>query len=316
MGGHHHAHEGANQGDHGRRTRTRMALSLMITLVFVAVEAAAGIMANSLALLTDAAHNLTDVAALALSWYALNLADRPAHAGKTYGYHRAGILAALVNSTTLGCLAVGICFEAWRRFEAPAPVDAGMLMGMGGAALVVNLVTAWLVSHGAEHDLNLRSAFLHLMGDVLSTLGAILAGIGIHFTGYGWLDPLASVLIAVLILWNAWLIIRETVEILLECTPRDIEMSVMVRDMMQSEGVLGVHDLHVWSLSRQLRFLSAHILVDDISVSEAGRLRDRLAELMEQRYGIRHITLQFETTPGCSDALYCNAARKPHAHPH
>jgi len=181
---------------------------------------------------------------------------------------------------------------------------------------VVNLVTAWLVSHGAEHDLNLRSAFLHLMGDVLSTLGAILAGIGIHFTGYGWLDPLASVLIAVLILWNAWLIIRETVEILLECTPRDIEMSVMVRDMMQSEGVLGVHDLHVWSLSRQLRFLSAHILVDDISVSEAGRLRDRLAELMEQRYGIRHITLQFETTPGCSDALYCNAARKPHAHPH
>jgi len=316
VGGHHHAHEGANQGDHGRRTRTRMALSLMITLVFVAVEAAAGIMANSLALLTDAAHNLTDVAALALSWYALNLADRPAHAGKTYGYHRAGILAALVNSTTLGCLAVGICFEAWRRFEAPALVDAGMLMGMGGAALVVNLVTAWLVSHGAEHDLNLRSAFLHLMGDVLSTLGAILAGIGIHFTGYGWLDPLASVLIAVLILWNAWLIIRETVEILLECTPRDIEMSVMVRDMMQSEGVLGVHDLHVWSLSRQLRFLSAHILVDDISVSEAGRLRDRLAELMEQRYGIRHITLQFETTPGCSDALYCNAARKPHAHPH
>lgn len=293
-----------------------MALSLMITLVFVAVEAAAGIMANSLALLTDAAHNLTDVAALALSWYALNLADRPAHAGKTYGYHRAGILAALVNSTTLGCLAVGICFEAWRRFEAPAPVDAGMLMGMGGAALVVNLVTAWLVSHGAEHDLNLRSAFLHLMGDVLSTLGAILAGIGIHFTGYGWLDPLASVLIAVLILWNAWLIIRETVEILLECTPRDIEMSVMVRDLMQSDGVRGVHDLHVWSLSRQLRFLSAHILVDDISVSEAGRLRDRLAELMEQRYGIRHITLQFETTPGCSDALYCNAARKPHAHPH
>ena len=316
MGGHHHAHDGANQGDHGRRTRTRMALSLMITLVFVVMEAAAGIMANSLALLTDAAHNLTDVAALALSWYALNLSDRPAHAGKTYGYHRAGILAALVNSTTLGCLAVGICFEAWRRFEAPAPVDAGMLMGMGSAALVVNLVTAWLVSHGADHDLNLRSAFLHLMGDVLSTLGAILAGIGIHFTGYGWLDPLASVLIAVLILWNAWLIIRETVEILLECTPRDIEMSVMVRDLMQSDGVRGVHDLHVWSLSRQLRFLSAHILVDDISVSEAGRLRDRLAELMEHRYGIRHITLQFETTPGCSDALYCNATRKPHSHPH
>ena len=316
MGGHHHAHEGANHGEHGRQTRTRLALSLAITLVFVVIEAAAGIVANSLALLTDAAHNLTDVAALALSWYALNLADRPAHAGKTYGYHRAGILAALVNSTTLACLAVGICYEAWRRFESPVPVDAGVLMVMGGAALAVNLLTAWLVSHGADHDLNLRSAFLHLMGDVLSTLGAILAGVGIHFTGYDWLDPLVSVLIAVLILWNAWLIVRETVEILLEGTPRDIEMSVMVRDLMQSEGVRGVHDLHVWSLSRQLRFLSAHILVDDISVSEAGRLRDRLAELMEHRYGIRHITLQFETEPSCSDALYCNATPHPHSHPH
>ncbi len=316
MGGHHHAHEGANHGEHGRQTRTRLALSLVITLLFVFMEAAAGILANSLALLTDAAHNLTDVAALALSWYALKLAERPAHAGKTYGYHRAGILAALVNSATLGGLAVGICFEAWRRLQAPVPVDADVLMGMGGAALAVNLITAWLVSHGADHDLNLRSAFLHLMGDVLSTLGAILAGVGIHYTGYDWLDPLVSVLIAVLILWNAWLIVRETVDILLESTPRDIEMSVMVRDLMQSEGVRGVHDLHVWSLSRQLRFLSAHILVDDISVSEAGRLRDRLAELMEHRYGIRHITLQFETAPSCSDALYCNATSRPHSHPH
>jgi len=316
VGGHHHAHNTADHGGHGRQTRSRLAISLAITLVFVVFEAGAGIMANSLALITDAAHNLTDVAALALSWYALNLADRPAHAGKTYGYHRAGILAALVNSTTLGCLAIGICFEAWRRLETPAPVDAEILMGVGGAALVVNLVTAWLVSHGADHDLNLRSAFLHLMGDVLSTLGAILAGVGIFFTGLDWLDPLVSVLIAVLILWNAWLIVRETIDILLESTPPDIEMSVMVRDLMQSEGVRGVHDLHVWSLSRSLRFLSAHILIDDMPVSAAGRLRDRLAELMAHRYGIRHITLQFETAPCGPDALYCDAvARERHSDP-
>lgn len=306
---HHHLYPSA----HAPRTRLRLLLSLLLTLGFVVVEALAGIFANSLALLTDAAHNVTDVAALALSWYALHLGDRPAHAGRTYGYHRVGILAALANSTTLAFIAAGICFEAWHRFQAPEPVAADILLGVGTVALAVNLITAWLVSHGADHDLNVKSAFLHLMGDVLSSVGAILAGIGIFFTGLNWLDPLASVLIAGLILWNAWLILRESIDILLESTPRDIEMSSMVRDLMQVEGIRGVHDLHVWSLSKSLRFLSAHILVDDMPVSEAGRLRDRLAALVAHRYGIDHTTLQFETSGCCPDALYCDAAR-PHQH--
>ena len=290
-------------------------LSLLLTLGFVGVEVVAGTLANSLALLTDAAHNLTDVLALALSWYAIHLADRPAHAGKTYGYHRVGILAALINSTTLAFIAAGICFEAWQRFQSPAPVAADILMGVGSIALAVNLLTAWLVSHGAEHDLNLRSAFLHLMGDVLSTLVAILAGVGIYFTGLNWLDPLVSVLIAVLILWNAWLILREVVDILLESTPRDIEMSEMVRDLMQVDGVCGVHDLHVWSLSRSLRLLSAHIVVNDMPLSTAGLLRNQLAEVVEHRYGIRHATLQLEADAGCHGRLYCEVLgkAKPHA---
>lgn len=310
MNGHHHSHHEIHPGPDGKKTRLRMMLSLVLTLGFVVVEVIAGTMANSLALLTDAAHNVTDVLALALSWYALHLADRPAHAGKTYGYHRVGILAALVNSTTLAFIAAGISFEACQRFQSPAPVAADLLIGVGAIALVVNLVTAWLVSHGAEHDLNLRSAFLHLMGDVLSTVGAILAGVGIYFTGLNWLDPLASVLIAGLILWNAWLIVREVVDILLESTPRDIEMSEMVRDLMQVEGVRGVHDLHVWSLSRNLRFLSAHILVEDMPLSAAGLLRDRLAELVEHHYGVHHATLQFETSGCCPDSLYCDVSRR------
>ena len=310
MNGHHHSHHEIHPGPDGKKTRLRMMLSLVLTLGFVVVEVIAGTMANSLALLTDAAHNVTDVLALALSWYALHLADRPAHAGKTYGYHRVGILAALVNSTTLAFIAAGICFEAWQRFQSPEPVAADLLIGVGAIALVVNLVTAWLVSHGAEHDLNLRSAFLHLMGDVLSTVGAILAGVGVYFTGLNWLDPLASVLIAGLILWNAWLIVREVVDILLESTPRDIEMSEMVRDLMQVEGVRGVHDLHVWSLSRNLRFLSAHILVEDMPLSAAGLLRDRLAELVEHHYGVHHATLQFETSGCCPDSLYCDVSRR------
>ena len=310
MNGHHHSHHDIHAGPDGKQTRLRLMLSLVITLGFVGVEVIAGTMANSLALLTDAAHNVTDVLALALSWYAVQLADRPAHAGKTYGYHRVGILAALVNSTTLAFIAAGICFEAWQRFHSPAPVAADLLVGVGAIALVVNLITAWLVSHGAEHDLNLRSAFLHLMGDVISTLGAILAGVGIYFTGLNWLDPLASVLIAGLILWNAWLIVREVVDILLESTPRDIEMSEMVRDLMQIEGVQGIHDLHVWSLSQNLRFLSAHILVEDMPLIAASLLRDRIVELVENHYGVHHATLQFETSDCCPGSLYCDVSRR------
>lgn len=305
---HSHAHDTVSPS----QSRVRLAVSLFITLAFVGVEAMAGYLANSLALITDAAHNLTDAAALGLSWYALNMGAKPAHAGKTFGYHRVGILAALVNSSTLVLMAAGIGYEAWQRFDSPSPVSANLLMGVGSVALVVNVFTAWLVSHGKEHDINMHAAFLHLMGDVVSTLGAILAGVGIYFTGLNWLDPLASVLIGLLIVWNAWTILRETLDILMENTPRDIEMSGLVRDLMKLEGVQGVHDLHVWSLSRNLRFLSAHVVVEDRPVSDTATLREQMSELVEQAYRINHVTLQFESLPCCPDALYCNAGHAPH----
>ena len=186
-----------------RSTSRRLALSLGITLAFVVVEILAGVFANSLALLTDAAHNLTDVLALALTWWALWITAKPANSGKTYGYHRAGILVALVNSTTLALIALGIFYEAWKRFVTPPEVEANILIAVGAAAVIVNLVTALLVRRGSNNDLNLHSAFLHLMGDVVSTLGAVIAGIIIRFTGWNWLDALVSVLIGFLILWNA-----------------------------------------------------------------------------------------------------------------
>lgn len=290
-------------------------MALGLTLALVVVEAAAGVLANSLALLTDAAHNLTDVAALGLTWYAFHLARQPAHAGKTFGYHRAGILAALVNSSTLVLIAAVIFYEAYQRFLAPPPVAANLLIAVGAAAFVVNLLTARLVGHGHD-DLNLRSAFLHLMGDVFSTLGAVVAGIAIHFTGLDWLDPLASALIGLLILGNAWLILRETLDILLESTPRDIEMSTMVRDLMRVEGVRGVHDLHVWSLSRSLRVLSAHILVDDMPISEAARIQRDIGEVIAHQYGIGHATLQLESQECGPDALYCDITQRNHGHSH
>jgi cobalt-zinc-cadmium efflux system protein len=286
----------------------RLSLSLGITLVFVFVELAAGVLANSLALLTDAAHNFTDVMALALSWWALRLATQPSHARKTFGYHRAGILVALVNSTSLVLIALGIFYEAYRRFLNPPEVQAGLMVIVASLAVIVNLVTALLVKPGSQHDLNMRSAFMHLMGDVLSTLGAVIAGVIIYFTHIYWIDALASVLIGFLILSNAWGIVREAVEILMEATPPDIDVDALLVDMRSVAGVDGVHDLHVWSINQSMRTLSAHILTKDVSISQGANIQADLADMLTQKYRVAHATLQLECE-GCRPAdLYCEFA--------
>jgi cobalt-zinc-cadmium efflux system protein len=285
-----------------------LALSLGLTATFVVVEVVAGFFANSLALLTDAAHNLTDVIALGLTWYALRLTTQPANAGKTYGYHRAGILVALVNSTTLALIALGIFYEAYRRFIEPPVVKADVLIGVGAVAVVVNLGTALLVRRGAEHDLNLRSAFLHLMGDVLSTGGAVVAGIVIRFTGLNWIDPLVSIFIGLLILWNAWSIVRESVAILMESTPNDVDLHKLVEDVVGVEGVRGVHDLHVWSISQGLRTLSAHVVTDDVTISTGARIQAAVNELLACKYGVFHATLQLECAECANNGLFCDVA--------
>lgn len=305
MNSEHTSHTHSHLREAAKQTTARLSWSLILTLAFVIVEAAAGYFANSLALLTDAAHNITDVIALALSWFAIRITAQPANARKTYGYHRAGILVALVNSTTLVLISLGIFYEAYRRFISPPEVQSGILIGVGLIAVVINLVTAMLVHRGSDTDLNLRSAFVHLMGDVISTVGAVIAGVLIYFTGANWLDPLVSVLIGFLILYNAWGIIQETVEILLESTPRDVDIKKMVRDITEVEGVLGVHDLHVWSLTRNLRTMSAHILTEDITISAGTRIQARIYELVYHRYNIAHATLQLECVDCDPQSLYC-----------
>ncbi len=300
----HHAHP--HVGDPANQTTKRLALSLGVTGLFVIFEVIAGLWGNSLALLTDAAHNLTDVIALGLSWYALRLTLRPAHAGKTFGYHRAGILAALVNSTTLVLIALGIFYEAGHRFVSPPEVNTSILIGVGGIAFFINLGTALLIKRGSENDLNLRSSFLHLMGDVLSTLGAVAAGVIIFFTNWNWLDPLVSVLIGLLILWNAWGILRQTVNILLESTPENVEMETMVDDLMKVDGVLGIHDLHVWCISENMRMLTAHIQTQDTAISASANLQNRINDVLLHKYGIRHATLQLECKECKPALLFCN----------
>ncbi len=306
-------HTHPHLGDLTRQTTTRLGISLVLTLAFVVFEAAAGVFSNSLALLSDAGHNLTDVIALALSWYALRLSTQPANSRNTFGYHRAGILVALVNSTTLVLIALGIFYEAYRRLIAPVHVQADILVGVGVVALAVNAGTAWLVKRGSDRDLNLRSAFVHLMGDVIATVGAIVVGILIVLTGANWLDPLISVLIGILILWNAWGILRESVDILLESTPRDIDMSSVVRDLLAIKGVLGVHDLHVWSINHNLRTLSAHILTEDIAISSGFTIQTAVNDMLCEKYGIGHAILQLECSGCLPDVLYCDLNGENHS---
>lgn len=311
-----HSHTHSHIGDLANQTTKRLALSLGLTLAFVFIEVAAGIFGNSLALLTDAAHNFTDVIALGLSWYALRIALKPANANKTFGYHRVGILVALVNSTTLVLIALGIFYEAYHRLFAPPEVNAPILIGVGVVAFLINAGTAWLVQRGSEHDLNLRSTFLHLVGDVLSTLGAVIAGVVIYFTGANWLDPLASVLIGALILWNAWGILRQTIHILLESSPEDMNVDSLLADIRKVDGVLDVHDLHVWSINENLRLLSAHIVTQDISISAGAIVQNNIAELLAHQYNVQHATLQLECEGCDSNALFCDILETEHIHIH
>jgi cobalt-zinc-cadmium efflux system protein len=296
------------------QTTARLAASLFITLIFMLGEAIAGFWANSLVLLTDAAHNLTDVIALALSWYALRMTARPASTAKTFGYHRVGILVALVNSTTLVLIVLGIFYQAYQRLLSPPRVEVSILIVVALIAFVVNLGTAWLVKRGSERDLNLRSAFVHLAGDALSSMAAILAGVGIALTGMRWLDPLVSIFIGLLILWNAWGIIHETVEILLESTPRNVDIGELVRDLLLIKGVRGVHDLHVWSITQNMRALSAHVLTDNISISAGASIQRGINEMLFRKYGVAHAVLQLECE-GCEpNSLYCDLAARDGNH--
>lgn len=307
-----HNHTHSHFGDLASQTTKRLLLSLSLTAAFVLVEVVAGIFGNSLALLTDAAHNFTDVIALGLSWYALRLATQPANAKKTFGYHRAGILVALANSSTLVLIALGIFYEAYHRFIAPPEVNAPVLIGVGIIAFLINAGTAWLVKSGSEHDLNLRSAFLHLMGDVMSTLGAVAAGIVIVFTKWNWLDPLVSALIGAIILWNAWGILRQAIHILLESTPESIDLNKMVEELSKVEGVINVHDLHVWSINESLRALSAHIVTEDISISAGIPIQNKINEILAHKYDIQHATLQLECEGCHGNILFCKITEHDH----
>ncbi|HEY5311031.1 MAG TPA: cation diffusion facilitator family transporter [Pirellulales bacterium] len=284
---------------------TRLRLAVILTAALVAIEALAGYWAGSLALVSDAGHNLADAAALALSWYAVRMAGKPSTSGMTFGFHRVGILAAMLNSAALVLVAAMIFWEATIRLRQPAEVQTGPMIGVAVAAVAVNLlIGSWL--HGHTHDLNIRSAYWHMIGDALSACGVVVAGIVIALTGYWPADPLISMLIGLLILWSSWGILRESVRVLLEGTPAGLDMAAVERTIHSVPGVLAAHDLHVWMIGAGVIACSCHVVVAEQTISSGQQVLRAVAAALAGRFHINHTTIQIEVE-GCDpDHMYCN----------
>jgi cobalt-zinc-cadmium efflux system protein len=283
-----HAGHGA-----GEKTSRVLRISLAVTLGYIVLLVIVGIRAHSLALLSEAGHNLSDFVALLLSLGAVYLQSRPPSATKTYGYHRAGVLAALVNAVSLVAVSFFIFYEALRRLQNPAPVKAGLMMAVAAIGVVMNGVIALLL-YRSDRDVNIRSALLHEIGDTLSTAAVIVGGWVILATGQYWIDSALSFGIGALILWSGFGIVRETLNILLEGTPRGIKLDIVEAAMREVDGVNGVHDLHVWCIGSETRALSCHISIADIPPSASERILRELKERLYSDFRIDHTTIQFE----------------------
>ena len=311
-----HLHPASSAERSGRTARV-LRVSLLLTLIYVVVTAVAGVRAHSLALISEAGHNLSDLLALLLSLVAVYVQSRPPTSTKTYGYQRAGVLAAFVNAIFLVGLAVYIFYEAAQRLLQPPSVRAGIMIAVAAAGMVMNGVMAALLYHHS-HDLNIRSAFLHMLGDTISTAAVIVGGAGIIFTGRNWIDPALSFGIGALILWSAVGIVRETLNILLEGTPRGMLLDRVVKTIAETEGVLDVHDLHVWSLGSETHALSCHICIADIPPSASERILRQVNDSLRETFHIYHTTIQFENVV-CDVAHGCVVLVRdtdPHSHPH
>ena len=302
------SHSGHNH-THGL-ARNSLRLAFFLTLIILIAELVGGLLANSLALLSDAGHVVTDIFALGLAWFATVQAERPPNARKTFGYHRVGILAAMVNAVTLIVIAFAILLEAVQRFQHPEKVQPQIMFVAAGIGIIINLIIGFGLMKEAS-NLNVRAAMLHVFGDVGASAGVIVAAVIILFTGWTFVDPLLSVGIAVLIATGAWRILRETTDILLEAVPKGVSMPGLVKDMKSVEGIEDVHDLHVWSITSNMYALSCHALIADLPPSDSSVILQSLNTMLSENYHIGHVTIQFECDPHqetyCAvNGLYCH----------
>jgi cobalt-zinc-cadmium efflux system protein len=305
--GHHH--------NHAHSTGWILWVSLVATLAFTAFEVYAGFRSGSLALLSDAGHNFTDALALLLAAVALYLQEKPANQVKTYGYQRAGVIAAFLNASTLIVISILIFWEAANRIVRPQPVNDRVMIWVAAAALILNGTIMLALHRGQKGDLNIRAAFIHMLGDAVGATAIIAGAVVMRFTSWSYIDPALSIGLGLLIIYTAWDIIRESLNILLEGLPRGLDLTNVTAAMGGIEGVLDVHDCHIWSLGSSTHALSSHVLIEDMPPSASERILKRINEVL-CGFDIHHTTIQFEHVPCVLSDNGCKitAADRGHSH--
>jgi len=282
----------------------RLVVTFIVTMVILGGELIGGYLSNSLALLSDAGHMVTDALAIAMGFVAARISKKPSDRNATFGYQRVGLLAALINGLSLLVIAVFIFYEAYERFTSPPRIDIPVMLGIAALGLAGNIIMAFILGH-SHGDLNLKSVWLHVLGDTLSSVGVIISGIIIHFTGWSYADPIASVLIGGIIIWGGVRLVRDTVSIFLNLTPKGFSVDALVKRITDMHDVIDVHDVHLWPVAHNHVAFSAHVLVDDKTLREV-EITKRNIEQMLRENGVDHSTLQIECScVDCDNSLYC-----------
>ena len=288
-------------------------ITLGVVLIVMVAEVVGGLLSNSLALLGDAGHMLTDALALGLSLFAIHMARRPATARHTYGYHRTEIMAALTNGVVLILVSISIFYEAYHRFFTPPEINTTVMLTIAAIGLVGNVVGMLVLQRSSKGSLNVRAAFWHVIGDTMSSVGVVIAGLIIMFTGKTIADPILACVIGVIILWGAFRIVKEASDILLEAVPAGIKLQDVEDAVKTIDGVEDLHDVHIWTITSGIYALSAHVRVDDLMVSASNEIVVKVNELLEHRFNISHATLQLECD-ACASGAVCNLPSTPQAH--
>lgn len=286
------------------RSEKRLAITFLVTVLILAGELVGGYLSNSLALLSDAGHMVTDALAIALGFVAARISRRPSDKNATLGYQRVGVLAALINGVSLLVIAAFIFYEAYERLMLPPSIDIPVMLGIAILGLAGNLVMAFILGHSHE-DLNVKSVWLHVLGDTLSSVGVIISGVIIYFTGWTYADPVASILIGGIIIWGGIRLVRDTVSIFLNLTPKGFNVEALTKKITDMPDVINIHHVHLWSVSHNNVAFSAHILVNDQTLSEVEETKKKIEEVLRES-GVDHSTLQIEcSNTTCDNNLFC-----------
>jgi cobalt-zinc-cadmium efflux system protein len=294
-----------------QKSKRRLKIALGIVLVIMVVEVVGGIISNSLALIGDAGHMLVDALAMGLSLFAITIASRPATLKRTYGYHRAEIIAALANGTFLLLIAAYIFYEAYQRLTDPPVINTTYMLLVAAIGLGANLAGIFLLKGASHGSLNIRAAFWHIIGDTVSSAGVIVAGLIILFTGWNQADPIIAIFVGCIILWGAIRLVRESADILLEAVPKHIQVDEVVDMIKGINGVEEVHDIHIWTITSGIYALSAHLVIGDQMVSRTEEILREVNHNLDENYGIGHTTLQLECN-SCTTGLICGVSRPEH----